>query len=106
MQSLTLAENVAFGVAAQPGVQLTTTPFYPGRSCVAVVSLSPASTGAAGVIKVQSSPDNATWTDQLVCPVGLIPDLSRTIQTDTYMRANQTVAYTAGTYSVYLLADN
>ncbi|HVC17701.1 MAG TPA: hypothetical protein VNE18_10410 [Rhodanobacter sp.] len=103
MQALVLAQDVAFGAAAVAAVELTATPFYPGRQVVGVITLSSDTAGAAGVIKIQSSPDNATWTDQLVAAAGPHGDTIGNVATDTYMRANQTVAYTAGKFSAYLL---
>ncbi|MGH3632693.1 MAG: hypothetical protein ACRDTS_01050 [Mycobacterium sp.] len=102
MQSLALAENIAAdAVAAQAGVALTATPFYPGRSVVGVVVYS-GNMAAAATVKIQSAPDNATWTDQLTSST-LVGKFG-VVGTDNYMRANCTAAGTAGSkYSAYLL---
>jgi hypothetical protein len=104
MQSLALAENAAAdAVAAQAGVQLLNTPFYPGRTCVGVVIYS-GNMAAAATVKIQSCPDNfvAAATDQLTSST-LVGKVG-TVGTDNYMRANCTAAGTAGSkYSAYLL---
>ena len=103
MQVLALAENVAAdAVAAQVGVALLNTPFLPGRQVVGEISFS-GNYAVAGTIKIQSSPDNATWTDQLVAAT--INAKEGDVATDNYMRANCTAAGTAASkYSVYLFA--
>ena len=46
-------------VAAQAGLLLGETPFFPGANATLMFS---APIGGAGVITLQGSPDNATWT--------------------------------------------
>lgn len=103
MQVLALAENAAAdAIAAQAAVVLSATPFYPGRQVVGSIFFS-GNYAAAGTVKIQSSPDNVVWTDQLVAAAIVGRDGNVTL--DTYMRANCTVAGTAASkYSAYLYA--
>lgn len=103
MQALALAENVAAdAVAAQAWVALSTTPFYPNRGCVGVICVS-SDMAAAATIKIQSSPDDGTTVNDQLTQASLVTKMG-SIGTDGYMRANCTVAGTAGSkYSAYLL---
>lgn len=105
MQVLPLGENIAAdAVAAQAGIQLVATPFYPGRQVVAIVDYS-GNMAAAATVLVQSAPDNATWTTVMTSST-LVPKYQN-VATDLWMRMNVTVAGTAGSKcSAYLLADN
>lgn len=103
MQVIALAENVAAdAIANQASVALSTTPFLPGRVVVGQITFS-GNYAAAGVVKIQSSPDNAAWTDQLTA--NTINDKEGNVTLDAYMRAACTAAGTAASkYSAYLLA--
>lgn len=105
MQVLALAENAAAdAVATQAWVVLNATPFLPGRQVTGSIFFS-GNLAAAATIKIQSSPDQAAITDQLVCSTIVGKDGNVTL--DTNMRANCTAAGTAGAkYSAYLYADN
>lgn len=103
MQTLALAENVAAdAVANQAWVVLSATPFLPGRQVTGSIFFS-GNYAAAGTVKIQSSPDQAAITDQLVANAVVGRDGNVTL--DVNMRAACTVAGTAGSkYSAYLYA--
>ena len=99
MKTLIIAEGiVATGTVAQTAVGATATPFLAGRDTVCRV----VPTGLTGTptVKVQGSDDNATWTDLVTHTV--LYEKQYNIKCARYVRANQTVAGSAGTYSVYL----
>jgi len=100
-----LADAAAATVAAQTAVDLADiSPFLQGRVVKAGITLSGA-TGTNPSIKIQSSPDNSTWTDCLVCAA--LGDKFGNITLDRYMRATVITAAgtTPGVYSAYIDAD-
>lgn len=105
MKTQSLADSVSnAAVAAQTAVDLgQKTPFLPGRKYVAKVRISADAT-AAGTIKVQGSNDNFTTTVDLLTSTTLAGKQGM-VTGYRYMRANMTVAGTAGTYSVDLEAE-
>lgn len=98
---LTLATAVAAtGTVAQTGVATTATPFAPGMNAVVQIN----TTGLTGTptILIQTSPDNSTWTTVATLNVITRSGFRAEITLDKYVRANQTVAGSAGTYDAYL----
>lgn len=85
------------------GVLCGISPFLAGEQCFAHINYSTAVAGNGGIVKIQSSPDNTTWTDAYVAATGLGPDIIATVTCDKYMRAVVSTVYTAGTVSVYLV---
>lgn len=89
-------------VAAQTGVDFgNKTPFLTGRQVEAFIDVSSDATAAA-TIKIQGSDDNSTWVDLLTSTA--LAGKRGMVQMYRYMRANQTVAGTAGTYNAGLRA--
>lgn len=99
MKTLILGTAVnAAAVAAQTGVLCNATPFLAGRDVVARIRKE----GVTGspTIKIQSSPDNSTWTDEVSTTT--LTDVVANIKCGQYMRLNVTVAGGAGTVSASL----
>lgn len=94
------AAVAATGTVAQTGVETQDTPFAPGMSAVLCINL----TGVTGTptILCQTSPDNSTWTTVATLAVITRTGYMVEITLDKYVRANQTVAGSAGTYDMYL----
>lgn len=100
---LTLATAVAAtGTVAQTGVATQQTPFSPGFNAIVNIN----STGVTGTptILIQTSPDNSTWTTVATMNVITRSGFQQEITLDKYVRANQTVAGSAGTYDAYIEA--
>ena len=98
---ITLAAAVsAASVAAQTGVSTMEAPFAPGFN--AVVSI--CGTGLTGtpVIKVQTSPDNSTWTDVATLNVITRNNYTAEITLNKYARLNVTTGAGAGTVDCYI----
>lgn len=98
---ITLGSAVsASAVAAQAGVATNVTPMARGFNAVVQLNL----TGVTGTptIKVQTSPDNSTWTDALTLSVITRSGYRGEITLDKYARLNVTVAGSAGTIDCYL----
>lgn len=99
MKMAILAENIAAtGTATQTAIGLNATPFLSGRDVVARV-ISNGLTGTPTIL-IQGSDDNSTWTT-LATHTALY-DKEYNIKAARYMRANVTVAGSAGTYNVYI----
>jgi hypothetical protein len=98
-----LAENISNASAvAQTAIDLgNKTPYLPNRKVLAKIVVSPDATAAA-TIKIQGSDDNSNWNDLLTATA--LGGKQGMVQAYRYMRANQTVAGTAGTYSAYIEA--
>lgn len=98
-----LAEAVSnAAVAAQTSVDLgNKTPFLPGRKVEAFIDVS-SDASAAATIKIQGSDDNSTWVDLLTSTA--LAGKRAMVTAYRYMRANETVAGTAGTYNAGLRA--
>lgn len=100
LKSLGAAVSLA-AAAAQASVDLAdTTPFASGFNAVAVID-EDAGAGAF-VAKIQTSPDNVTWTDVLT-KNGAGPISMAQVTLDRYVRLNVTSAGSAGTANAYLL---
>lgn len=100
---LTLGAAVsAAAAAAQTGVSTQATPFAPGFNAIANINL----TGVTGTptIKIQTSPDNSTWTDAATLSVITRTGYQVEITLDKYARLNVTAAGSAGTIDAYLEA--
>lgn len=100
---ITLGSAVsAAAAAAQAGVETQDTPFAPGHNAVVELNL----TGVTGTptIKVQTSPDNSTWTDAATLSVITRFGYRAEITLDKYARLNVSVAGSAGTVDAYLRA--
>ncbi len=99
----TLANDVSLSAAAaQAGVSLNYSPFLPYRNVLGFLSVA----GATGswTILIQTAPDNATWTTAATLTgTGQIPSQHFEVQTDLYIRANVSVAGTAGTFTCQLI---
>ena len=102
MNVKTIGEGIDLtAAAAGSSVDLNGTPFVEGREAVLVVSTD-ALSGAT--LKVQSSEDGSTWTDELtVSSQG--PATFRRVTCKRYIRYNVTVAGTTGTANAYLLGS-
>lgn len=76
------------------------TPYANGFTAVGVI----VQLGATGspVAKIQTSPDNSTWTDA-VTMTGLVPTTMAEVALQRYVRANVTTAGSAGTANFYLI---
>jgi hypothetical protein len=98
-----LAEAVSnAAVAAQSSVDLDNkTPFLPGRKVEAFIERSPDAT-ASGTIVIQGSDDDSTWTTVLTSSA--LAGKRAMVDAYRYMRANMTVAGTAGTYNAGIRA--
>jgi hypothetical protein len=90
----------ATAVAAQTGVATMATPLARGHNARCNINL----TGVTGTptIKVQTSPDNSTWTDVATLSVITRTGYQTEITLDNYARLNVTVAGSAGTIDAYL----
>lgn len=99
----TLGEGVSLAAVAAQATpfQPSASPFTPGMNVIARVAQN-AGAGAF-VIKVQTSPDNTTWTDVLTV-TGAGPTKQAEFTSAAYIRYNVTAAGTAGTANVYLEA--
>lgn len=87
--------------AAQATVDLgDKTPFATGFNAVAVIAQE-GGTGAF-VAKIQTSPDNAAWTDVLTVN-GAGPTAMQEVTLQRYVRLDVSTAGTAGTANAYLL---
>lgn len=98
---LTLATAVAAtGTVAQTGVETTAAPFAPGFNAIAEIDF----TGVTGTptVLIQTSPDNSTWTTVATLAVITRAVYKVEITLNKYIRANQTVAGSAGTYDAYV----
>jgi hypothetical protein len=87
--------------AAQTAIDLDgTTPYAEGFTAVGVIT----QLGATGspVAKIQTSPDNSTWTD-VVTMTGLVPTTMAEVTLQRYVRANVSTAGSAGAANFYLL---
>lgn len=96
------AAVAATGVAAQTGVSTQAAPLARGFNAVAHINL----TGVTGTptIKIQTSPDNTTWTDATSVAVITRQGFKAEITLDKYARLNVTAAGSAGTIDAYLTA--
>lgn len=105
MNLKTLGTDVdATAVAAQTAVDLAnTTPWSNGFTAIGVILFSNTVAGAAGVAKIQTSPDNSTFTDAVANAAGVKASKYGEVTLARYVRLNVTVAWTAGTVSAYLL---
>lgn len=103
MKIVMLAQAVSnAAVAAQTAVDNgNKTPFLPGRQVEAFIEISPDATAAA-TIKIQGSDDNSAWTDLLTSTA--LAGKKGMVTAYRYMRANETVAGTAGTYNAGIRA--
>lgn len=102
MKLQSLGEGVSLAaVAAQTAVDLhSITPFGDGFNAIAAVHQN---AGAGSfVVKVQTSPDNSTWTDAAVVS-GVGPAKLVEVTLQRYVRLNVTAAGSAGTCNAYLL---
>lgn len=90
----------AASVAAQAGVLTNVSPLARGFNAVVQINM----TGVTGtpVIKVQTSPDNSTWTDATSVSVITRSGFRAEITLDKYARLNVTTAGSAGTIDCYL----
>lgn len=90
----------ATAVAAQTGVNTEDTPFAPGFNAIVELNL----TGVTGTptIKVQTSPDNSTWTDVVTLSVITRFGYRAEITLDKYARLNVTAGGSAGTVDAYI----
>lgn len=98
---ITLAAAVsAAAAAAQTGVLTNVSPLARGFNAVVEINM----TGVTGtpVIKVQTSPDNVTWTDAASVSVITRNGYRAEITLDKYARANVTTAGSAGTFDMYI----
>lgn len=98
---LTLGAAVSATAAAAQTAQATAaTPFAHGFNAIAEIVL----TGVTGtpVIKIQTSPDNTTWTDALVVSALTRSTVKAEIVLDKYARLNVTTVGSAGTVDAYL----
>ena len=99
MRTLVLGEAiVATGTVAQTAVNTNVTPFLSGRDVVGYINMN-AVTGTPSV-SIQGSDDNSVWTTLLTNAT--LTDRQGNFLAKQFMRVNQTVAGTAGTYSAYL----
>lgn len=92
----------ATAVAAQTAVDLdSVTPFIVGGSAVSMVVL----TGVTGspVIKIQTSPDNSTWTDAVTVSAITNSVVLDEVALQRYVRLNVTTGGSAGTVAAYLI---
>lgn len=107
MNHTNIAINIdATAVAAQAGVDLAgVTPYGRGFNAVGIIHGNDLVAGAAGVAKIQTSPDNSTWTDAVVTTAGVKCAKYGQFALDRYVRANVTVAWTAGLVSFELLVS-
>lgn len=96
-----LAAVSAASAAAGTAQLLDVSPFLEGQNARGVIALSPDAAGSV-VVKIQSSPDNTTWTDVLTLTGVGNPTLEGEVTCDKYMRGNVTGAGSAGKVSVYL----
>lgn len=105
MQILQIASKVSCATAAaQAGVAISgATPFLVGRNVLAKVNFDNAATTGV-VVKIQTSPDNATWTDALTTD-GSTASNEGMITLDAYVRTNVITAGTAGVFNAYLIGD-
>lgn len=91
----------ATAVAAQTAVDLdSVTPFIVGGAAISHVVL----TGVTGspVIKIQTSPDNSTWTDAVSVSAVTNSVVMDEIALQRYVRLNVTTGGSAGTVAAYL----
>ena len=103
---LVLADQVAATAAEEDAVELSATPFLPGRVVDAVIHVD-AATGTDAVIEIESSPDDSTYTTVLT-HTGIGGITVGNIKCDKYMRSSVTTAAgtVAGNYSAYLQAGS
>lgn len=102
-KTLTLGSAVsATGAAAQTGVLTTTTPHPRGFNALAEIVF----TGVTGtpVVKIQTSPDNSTWTDVLTTSGITRTVFSANVTLGKYARLNVTSVGSAGTVEGRLIA--
>ena len=90
----------ATSAVAQTGVATTASPFAPGFNAVVSLCL----TGVTGTptIKVQTSPDNSTWTDVVTVSVITRNHVMTEVTLDKYARLNVTSVGSAGTIDCYI----
>jgi hypothetical protein len=101
MQMLTLATNVAAtGVAAQTAVNSNVTPFGNGRDVVVAIDPTVTLTGTPTIL-IEGSPDGVTYTT-LVTHTALYGKWYQ-VKAQRYMRANVTVAGSAGSFNAYVI---
>ena len=91
----------ATAVAAQTAVSTTTTPNARGHSVIAEILF----TGVTGspVVKIQTSPDNSTWTDVLTTSGITRTKFTANVTLDKYARLNVTTGGSAGTVDANLI---
>lgn len=96
----TLASEVAAtGTVTQTAVQQTTTPGIAGRTGLLTVEMITATTTAT--VLIEGSDDGTTYTTIQSCThIGKVKQYEVTLK--PYMRARQSVAGGAGTYSAWL----
>ena len=90
----------ATAVAAQTAKLTNATPFGVGFNALVTIAF----TGVTGtpVIKVQTSPDNSTWTDVLVTSGLTRSQYVAEVTLDKYARLNVTTGGSAGTVDAYI----
>jgi len=100
----TLGEAIDLTSAAAQAApfQPSASPFTPGMNVIGKITTN-AAAGAGLVVKIQTSPDDNTWTDVLTM-TGVGPDKQAEFTSDAYIRYNVTGAGSAGTANVYLEA--
>lgn len=89
-------------VAAQTGVSTVTTPHARGHTAIAEIIF----TGMTGspVVKIQTSPDNSTWTDVLTTSGVTRTVFTANVTLDNYARLNVTTGGSAGKVDANLIA--
>ena len=95
-----VVDNTA--VAAQTAVSTVTTPHARGHTAIAEILF----TGMTGspVVKIQTSPDNSTWTDVLTTSGITRTVFSANVTLDKYARLNVTTGGSAGKVDANLIA--
>lgn len=96
----TLLLNAAAGTTPGAAVGPLVTPFIDGEG--AIFAWGGAGLTGAGVVKLQGSADNTTWTDVFTGPASQSFGFAN-VQCQKYMRAVSSTAFSAGTLSAYLL---
>ena len=100
-----LGTNIdATSATAQTAIDLgPTTPFGRGFRAVGIISPNNLLAGASAAAKIQTSPDNSTWTDAVTYGTGVKPQKMGEFELQRYVRFNVTGAGSAGTYNVDIL---
>ena len=101
-----LATLAAGSATDEASVEMTETPFLPGREVEAYIFTSADMSGTDAVIIIESSPDDSTWST-LLTMTGIGPTAGN-ITLDRYMRAGVETAAgtTAGEYTAFLRAGD